>query len=64
MRKHKSFIKTPYEEKALRAYFAAIRHLGIYDECVVPSEINKSGTRNTEKGHALYTAIYKAINNG
>ncbi len=54
--------KTPYEEKAYLAYFAAIKHLGIYDDCVVPDELNPGGTKDTEKGHALYTEIYKAVN--
>jgi hypothetical protein len=55
-------IPTPYEEKSYRAYFSVIRHLEIYDECVMPDVLNKGGTVDTEKGHALYTAIYKAIN--
>jgi hypothetical protein len=52
----------PYHEETYKAYFAAIRHLGIEAECVEPDPINTGGTRDTEKGAKLHWAIYEALN--
>lgn len=51
----------PYREDVYKAYFAVIRHLGIYDECIEPCPINRGGTKDTEKGLQLHWAIYKAL---
>lgn len=51
----------PYRHDVYRTYFAVIKHLKIYDECVEPCPINKGGTRDTEKGAKLHWAIYNAL---
>lgn len=60
IRKKKGY--PPYREDVYVAYFAVIKHLKIYDDCVEPDPFNTGGSRDTEKGAQLHWAIYEALN--
>lgn len=46
---------------AERVYFDVVDHLEAWDEYIIPDE--SDGTKNTEKGEALYYLIENAVKN-